>query len=88
MVELISSFLPLRADLNDWSLQRIDYNIDLKLTPREVEQYITLLQRGDKNHSWHVHEFANEKKKRQESKHGRRKKTHPSGSVLFDNKQY
>ena len=86
--QFISSFLPLRADLNEWSLQRIDYNIDLKLTPREVEQYITLLQRGDKNHSWHVHEFANEKKKRQESKHGRRKKTHPSGSVLFDNKQY
>ena len=29
----ISSVLPLRADLNEWSLQRIDYNIDLKLTP-------------------------------------------------------
>ncbi len=84
----ISSVLPLRTDLNEWSLQRIDYNIDLKLTPREVEQYITLLQRGGKNHSWHVHEFADEEKNRRESKHGHRKKTHPAGSVLFDNKQY
>ena len=86
--KFISSVLPLRTDLNEWSLQRIDYNIDLKLTPREVEQYITLLQRGDKNHSWHVHEFAEEEKNRKESKHGHRKKTHPTGSVLFDNKQY
>ena len=86
--KFISSVLPLRTDLNEWSLQRIDYNIDLKLTPREVEQYITLLQRGGKNHSWHVHEFADEEKNRRESKHGHRKKTHPTGSVLFDNKQY
>lgn len=84
----ISSVLPLRADLNEWSLQRIDYNIDLRLTPKEAEQYITLLQRGDKNHSWHIHEFADEEKNRKESKHGHRKKRHPTGSVLFDNKQY
>ena len=86
--EYIRPFLPLHTDLNKWSLQRIDYNIDLKLTPVEVEQYITLLQRGGKNHSWHIHEMADEVKKRRESKHGNRKKTHPSGSVLFDNKQY
>ena len=84
----ISSVLPLRTELNEWNLQRIDYNIDLKLTPLDVEQYITLLQRGNKNHSWRIHEFVDEKKKRQKSKHGHRKKTHPTGSVLFDNKQY
>ena len=84
----IETILPLRTNLNEWSLQRIDYNIDLKLPPREVEQYITLLQRGDKNYSWHIHEMADETKKRKQSKHGNRKKTHPTGSVIFDNKQY
>ena len=84
----MQTILPLRTNLNEWGLQRIDYNIDLKLTPCEVEQYITLLQRGGKNHSWHIHEMADETKKRKQSKHGHRKKTHPTGSVLFDNKQY
>ena len=84
----IQTVLPLRTDLNEWSLQRIDYNIDLKLPPCEVEQYITLLQRGGKKHSWHIHEMADETKKRKQSKHGNRKKTHPTGSVIFDNKQY
>ncbi len=84
----IKAVLPLRTDLNKWSLQRIDYNIDLKLNPSEVEQYITLLQRGGKNYSWHIHEMAAETKKRKQSKHGNRKKTHPTGSVIFDNKQY
>ena len=84
----MQTVLPLRTNLNEWSLQRIDYNIDLKLPPCEVEQYITLLQRGDKNHSWHIHEMADETKKRKQSKHGNRKKTHPTGSVIFDNKQY
>lgn len=84
----ISPIVPLRTDINAWSLYRIDYNIDLKLNPQDVNQYITLLQRGDKNYSWHIHEFAEEKKRRQKSKHGYRKKKHPEGSVLFDNKQY
>lgn len=84
----ISEVLPCHTCLNKWSLQRIDYNIDLQLTPCEVEQYIILFQRGGKNHSWYIHEFADEKKSRQKSKHGNRKKTHPEGSVIYDNKQY
>lgn len=85
---LMSKLLPRHSVLNEWSLQRIDYNIDLKMTPQDVEHYIILLQRGGKNYSWHVHEFADEKRERRESKHGHRKKTHPIGSILFDNKQY
>ena len=84
----IQEVLPLRTDINQWSLQRIDYNIDLKLSPCEVEQYITLLQRGGKNYSWMIHETTDETKKRKQSKHGHRKKMHPTGSVLFDTKQY
>lgn len=84
----MSPILPQYSNISTWSLQRIDYNIDLKMSAMEVEQYITLLQRGNKNYSWKIHETAQEKKARQRSGHGRRKKTHPPGSVLFDNKQY
>lgn len=86
--KFIFPVLPVRTDLSKWSLRRIDYNIDLKLSPTEVEQYITLLQRGNKHHSWEVHEFAAERKRRKESKHGNRKTTHPEGGVRYDNKQY
>ena len=84
----ISSILPLHTDINTWDVHRIDYNIDLKMSPKRVEQYIILLQRGGKHYSWSVHEFAEEKKKRAKHKHGKRKQTHPTDSVLYDNKQY
>lgn len=86
--KFIKDTLPLRTNINSWGLIRLDYNIDIRLTPAEVEHYIILLQRGNKHHSWHLHEFLEEKKARKATKHGNRKKTHPHGSVLFDNKQY
>lgn len=84
----ISLVLPAHSCLNGWSVQRIDYNIDLKMQYENVEKYITLLQRGGKAYSWKVHELFEDKSKRKKSKHGQRKTTHPKGSILFENKQY
>ncbi len=84
----MSKLLPLRTNVNDWILTRIDYNIDIKLTQENVERYIILLQRGNKNYSWKVHELLEDKERRKKSKHAQRKITHPKGSVIFDNKQY
>ena len=84
----MGSLLPCHADINEWIVRRIDYNIDLKLTPIDVERYIVLLQRGDKHNSWEIHETYEDKEKRIKAKHGRGRITHPTGSVLFDNKQY
>ena len=71
---LMGIVLPLRRNIDEWSVQRIDYNIDLKMEQKRVEQYIVLLQRGAKNYSWKVH--------------GKNKTTHPRGSVLYDNGRY
>ena len=84
----MGSLLTCHADINEWTVRRIDYNIDLKLTPIDVERYIVLLQRGDKHNSWEIHETYEDKEKRIKAKHGRGRITHPTGSVLFDNKQY
>ena len=75
--KLITPLLPSRTDINNWIVKRIDYNIDLKMKQKEVEQYITLLQRGDKRYNWSIHKL----KKQVTNKH-------PKGSVLFDNEQY
>ncbi len=74
----ISALLPLHTDINEWEVHRIDYNLDLHLASQtDVEQYILLMQKGDKNHSWNIRKTS---KKQQ--------KPHPDGSVLFENKQY
>lgn len=87
--EYMREVLPAHSSVNGWTVARIDYNIDLRLSSQEeVEQYIILLQRGDKAYSWIIHETEEEKKKRKKSKHGCRKTRHPEGSVLYDNSQY
>ena len=69
----LAPILPLRANLKEWYLRRIDYAIDIK-TPF-VEEYIALLQRGNKppftsidNNTQHRTEME---------------KTHFSGSVRY-----
>lgn len=87
--EYMKEVLPSHSSVNGWDVARIDYNIDILLSDqREVEQYIALLQMGDKASSWKVHETETEAKKRKQSKHGQRRKGHPTGSVLYDNQRY
>ncbi len=83
----IRKLLPERAEINKWSVQRIDYGIDMRLM-ETVGEYVELLQRGDKAHSWDVHELSEAKRKRQKRGQGKRTSAHPEGSVLFDNKGY
>lgn len=73
----VSDILPAYTDINKWLLIRIDYNIDLKMSQKEVEHYITLLQRGGKHYSWKIHRLRDSTKEQ-----------HPKGSVIFDNQQY
>ena len=72
----ISAILPSHTDINSWNVFRIDYNIDLKLSPNKVDQYIILLQRGGKHYSWAARENV-------KGNH-----IHPYGSVLYSNKSY
>lgn len=87
--EYMKEVLPSHSSVNGWTVQRIDYNIDIRLSDQEeVEQYIILLQMGDKASSWKVHETEAEAQKRKQSKHGQRRTGHPTGSVLYDNQRY
>lgn len=72
----ISAILPSHTDINSWNVFRIDYNIDLKLSPKTVDQYIILLQRGGKHYSWAARDGV-------KGNH-----IHPYGSVLYSNKSY
>lgn len=73
----MSILLPQKQNINQWEVQRIDYNIDLRMTQNEVENYIELLQMGDKHSSWDIHNSLKPKGV-----------LHPDGSVIYSNKQY
>ncbi len=71
--KFLAPILPLRANLTEWYLRRIDYALDIK-TPL-VKEYITLLQRGNKPPFTSI---DNNKQHRAEME-----KTHFDGSVRY-----
>lgn len=84
----IAEVLPQKTDIDVWKVKRIDYTIDLHLTPDFVDKHIILLQRGNKHQSWLVKETKQTKEDRIRQHRGRKDTPHPVGSCIFENKQY
>lgn len=74
--KFIKQLLPNRANILAWSVQRIDYTLDIK-TPY-VKEYIQLLQRGDKPRQCYIDNNTQHKSEME--------KTHYKGSVRYKNK--